>query len=857
VLIFLFLFSGATSLVYEILWLRQLHLIFGVTQVAVSTVLAAFMAGLAIGGFTAARWADRFRSPLIVYAVLEIIIGLYAVVFPSILELLNTSIYLVFWRTIQPDPFVLSIFQFILLGTFILPPTFCMGATLPLLSRFVTSRRDEAGLKVGILYGANTVGAVIGTALAGFVLLPILGLSATTMLTAGANGVIGISAIVLSYFSKQELKQSGSSHLSPPDDSTNTLRPVLYLIAAIAGFSSLLYEVAWFRLMVLILGGSTYAFSIMLLAFLLGIGLGGWCGGLAADSSFRRGKHMHLMKNLALMQLGVAVFSFAAMWAYGELPFTFAWLYTKVEHSVLWLWPAKLLLAIAIMLVPALLMGATFPFLVQAAAEAPDRLNNAVGRLYGMNTLGAIFGAALGGLILLPIIEVRGTVIFAASINILAAFISIVSVIILLGYVNSRRFLIKWVMGIVLITSLLYFIRPPWNPLLMTSGMYQYVSDLDPEQRTREGIIDFAVLKHELLFYKEGLSAVVTVGKDRKGDNIWLAINGKVDASSHGDLETQALLAHLPLFFRPDSKKALIIGLASGITAGSVTLHGDMSSIDIIELEPSVVDASHKFDKYNYRPLDDHRVKLLINDARNHLLLTEDHTYDVVISEPSNPWLSGVSNLFTWEFFQLGKQKLKKGGVWSQWVHTYAMTPDDLKSLLATFADAYAYVLVFRVDSMDLVILGSEQPLDLDASINDELFNRSKRVTESLKTIGFKTPEDILSLYMFNRITLFEMAGAVMLNTDDNMFIEHSAPLHLHENTYDQNNEMLETFAEIPIRVVNEKEELVRLAKAYAYRDISWTRTLNLMDFVVSKNPDDQVVVDLYNTYKELAKKDD
>jgi len=387
--------------------------------------------------------------------------------------------------------------------------------------------------------------------------------------------------------------------------------------------------------------------------------------------------------------------------------------------------------------------------------------------------------------------------------------------------------------------------------------MYQYVSDLDPEERTREGIIDFAVLQHELLFYKEGLSAVVTVGKDRVSDNIWLAINGKVDASSHGDLETQVLLAHLPLFFRPDSKKALVIGLASGITAGSVTLHSGTSSIDIIELEPSVVDASHEFDEYNYRPLDDPRVDLYINDARNHLLLAEDYTYDVVISEPSNPWLSGVSNLFTWEFFQLGKQKLRKGGVWSQWVHTYAMTPDDLKSLLATFADTYAYVLVFRVDTMDLVLLGSDEPLLLDASINNGIFIRSKRVSESLYTIGFNTPEDILSLYMFGRNTLLKMTGNVELNTDDNMLIEHSAPLHLHENTYDLNNEMLESAAEIPLQAVNGKDGALALAESYAYRDVSWRRVLDIMKVVVNENPDDHIVRDLYNTYKELAEEDE
>ncbi len=265
----LFLSSGATSLVYETIWERQLHLIFGTSQVAVSTVLAAFMTGLALGAFGGAKWGDHIKNPIRAYAVLELFIGAYAIVFPTLTKLM-APIYLGFHHTFSPSPTVFASFQFVLLGLLLLPPTFCMGMTLPLLSRFVTTTTQESGKRIGTLYGANTIGAVLGTGLAGFYLLPAFGLQATTWCTAFANLLLCGFALWLS----RTVPELPVQPINPEPKNRSWGVSALGVVALLAGFASLLHEVAWFRLMALVLGASAYAFSVMLFSFLLGIGSG-------------------------------------------------------------------------------------------------------------------------------------------------------------------------------------------------------------------------------------------------------------------------------------------------------------------------------------------------------------------------------------------------------------------------------------------------------------------------------------------------------------------------------------------------------------------------------------------------------
>ncbi|MDG1137441.1 MAG: fused MFS/spermidine synthase, partial [Phycisphaerales bacterium] len=459
-LIPLFLASGATSLVYETVWERHLHLVFGTSQVAVSTVLAAFMTGLALGGFGGAKWADKIDRPIRAYAILEALIGLYALIFPWLVELVQ-PVYEGFYHAVEPSPTVFGAFQFVVLGLVLLPPTFCMGMTLPLLSRFATTATADSGERIGRLYGANTIGAVMGTGLAGFYLLPTIGLSATTASAATANILLCLGALALSRTVEALPATTASDEEGDGDWTLNTLS----IIALLAGFSALMYEVAWFRLMALILGASAYAFSVMLFSFLLGIGSGGWLGGPLSDKLYAKGGLRRVLMGLAGLQVGIAVLTWTAMYLYAELPWLFVLVYEQMAVSPLFLWAGKLLLAMAVMVPPAFLMGLAFPMLVRAAAGESLALGKPVGRLYGWNTVGAIFGAALGGLVFLPWLFVRGTVLTAITVNVFIAALAWYRA----GEPGNGRLLKVAGAGLFLAMGLHTF-ASPWNPLQMTAG---------------------------------------------------------------------------------------------------------------------------------------------------------------------------------------------------------------------------------------------------------------------------------------------------------------------------------------------------------------------------------------------------
>jgi len=869
-LIPLFLTSGATSLVYETLWERQLHLVVGTSQVAVIVVLSAFMAGLALGGFISARVAHRVKNPLLAYALLEGVIGLYALAFPLILEAIQ-PVYLGFWTLVEPGPIGFAVFQFFLTGIFVLPPTICMGATLPILARFATQSTEDSGVQVGRLYGANTIGAVLGVAIAGFILLPNLGLAATTWAAASANLVLCLVAGALGLAVKGRPEHPQIEEEAAPD-----ARPLdhqwlksLYWIAGLGGLSSLIFEVSWFRLLTLIFGASAYAFSLMLLAFLVGIGTGGWAGGPLADRAWRRGGRAAIVRLAGRIQVGIAIVAYLSMYAYMALPGSFVLVYEWVNGAENYnlLWMANLGLALLLMLPPAFGMGLMFPLLVKGAADGSDEMGGPVGRVYGWNTVGAIFGASLGGLALLPLIDVRGAVLVAISVNLLAAILALrareeqrpASVRDPKALRKTTSFLVASI-GLVHVASVVDIESiggdqsrefPYWDPLLITAGTYKYVDYIPEEKRN---IVDvwgavwrMSIVNWELLYYEEGLSTVVTVARDKSNGNIWLANNGKVDASTVMDMPTQVLVGHLPFVFRPHAEDVLVIGLASGITAGAVTSHCSpdesgwcrvgSKSIEIIEIEPTIETASHFFDEHNNRPLEDSRVKFFIEDGRNHVLRQPDGRYDIIVSEPPNPWLSGVANLFTREFFALGKSKLSDDGVWTQWVQMYGMAPYDLRSLLRTFAESYENVLLFStIEDSDLVMVGSDGPLDLSVEAIAEMMEMDPAVRADLARIEIPEPEDLFVRYTLDRERMLRMAGDVELNTDDNMRIEYSAPKHLYLDSVSDNYDLLlagnREAGWVPTDVLPDLEDRIYLVGAMIRHGRSLNEALMVLDVI-------------------------
>ena len=800
----LFFVSGATALVYQTLWNRQLHLVFGTSTFALSTVLSAYMLGLALGGAAMGRQADRITRPLRVYGLLEVGIGLYALLFPTLVDAV-TPVYLSTYLALQPGPVLFGLIQFVVVGSLLVLPTAAMGATLPLLSRFATTALGGAGDRIGTLYAVNTAGAVVGTWLAGFHLLPGIGLFWTTLLAAGANLLLGGLAVGLDLW-----YGARSERLVVDDDLDRTLPPLLLpvgLVLGMAGFSSLIYEVAWTRVLGLMVGASVYGFSVMLLAFLVGIAIGGKFGGTLADRLLVRHGIRGVLLALALTELGVAGLSYLLMYVFPELPFWYVWLFDALgaADDPSRMWTTSLVLAGLVMTPPAVLMGVAFPVAVRAVVGDEEHLGGPVGYVYAANTVGSVGGSFAAGFLLLPTVGVQSTIYVAALVNIGAATVA-------LGAARGRT----WLGGAgaaALLTVLFFGARPPWDPLLMTSGMYHYVTSF--EDHSRAGIDRYARGLYDLVFYEEGLSSVVTVAKNHESDNMWLANNGKVDASTTSDMPTQVLCALLPLQFAPSSEEVLLVGLASGITGGALTTVDGIERLDIVELEPAIERAARLFGEFNRHVLDDPRVQLLANDGRNHLLMSPEGAYDVIVSEPSNPWITGVSNLFTREFWEMGKTRLKPGGVWSQWVQMYGMDDRDLRTLLRTFATVYPHVIVYAtIEDSDLVLIGSDEPLISDAAHAARLF-REDDTRQLLADVGVNDPNDLVAMFQMDRDDVLRATEGAVLNTDDNMRIEYRAPLNLHRSTNELNGHFLLKNVAVPDDAMQDARAWAELARAF------------------------------------------
>jgi len=784
----LFFVSGATGLLYELLWMRRLTLVFGATHLAVATVLAAFMLGLAAGAAWSGRFADRGRWPLRVYGLLELVIGFYALIFPWLVDAATLFYRQVFAQGDAGRFWWFQAFHLVLMVAVLFLPTAAMGATFPLLARFVSERLSLVGRRAGLLYGFNTAGAVLGTALTGMVFLPTFGMRSTEVAAALANIVVGLVALQWSRHrrgatsvpeddlrSRREeeelLERVPDPHLE--GEARARLRTVILVVLAVSGACAMIYEVAWTRFLTLLLGSSVYAFTLMLMAFLFGTAGGAV---VAATAMGRPGaRPLHAL-------VGVLVGAGTCAWLTNHLfrfmPYWYVDLFGLVGGGELMLLVIHGLLAMLVMVPTTLCIGAMFPLAVQLVAGSADRVGGDVSRLYVVNTLGAVLGAVLAGFLMVPLLGIQTTLSVAIVLNLGLA------VVVLSHYVvvpRRQRLLQFLILGLG-VGSL--WLRPPWDPLLMSAGMYKYVSELS--DYSHEAVRNYAISDYDLLYYAEGIASVVTVARSRGSGNIWLANNGKVDASTKQDLRTQILLAHLPFTVREDARDVLVVGMASGITAGSVAVQEGVRRIDVLEIEPRVLDASHFFDEVNGRPLEDPRVRAIANDARNHLH-RHQASYDVIINEPSNPWISGVSNLFTDDFLRLGRERLAPGGVFVQWTHTYGMASRDLRSVVRTFSGVWEHVLVIStIEDADVILLGSDQPFELSPEAL-EAYLRAPAVAADLGRIGVKDPFDLLSFVLMDRPAALAFSGDAPLNTDDNAHLEFSAPLYLHYATQESN----------------------------------------------------------------------
>lgn len=691
--------SGAAALGYEVVWLRRLGLMLGGSAVAASVTLAAFMAGLALGSAATDRLGLQGRPAIRAYAVAEALAAAWALAFPALLWALTPL-------SLAPS----QPLRWATAGLLLIPPAAALGATWPLLAR-------QASAQTGaLLYAANTAGAVVGVLGATFVALPGLGVRGTE-LAAAALGLAAAGAAL-------RLGDPPADRAPDAQAEPSSALPLwtLGLATAAAGLAALGLEVVWFRLAAVALGATVQANGWVLATFL---------ATLAAGAALGRRWPADPVRGLVLGLAGLGSLALAGALVWGRLPHLVAGLWRLGGPEIML--PGSVVIAVVAMAGAPASSGLAFSAAVRCVGP---RLAQRAGWLYATNTVGSIAGALLGGLWVLPALELRGAVWLFSGVALLAA-----------AWVART----PWPL---LVGGALALAVPRWDARLYAVGVHLRISDFaDP---SAPAIERFADEGWQLLHYDHGRTGAVAVGRSLRTGNTWISINGKVDASTGDDMPTQVLSGQLPVRLAAAPADVLVVGLASGITAGAVLDEPGVQRLTVVELEPAVIEASRYFDAVSGAPLADPRTTLWIDDARAVLTRT-DRRWDVIISEPSNPWITGVSSLFTLEYWQLVRQHLAPGGVACQWIQLYGMGPDELRGLLRTFLEVFPdAVLVETIEGSDVLLLGG--------------------------TTG-RWPADLRPIPLLGPDGLAQVAGTGWLNTDDRPRVEWAAPRWLHYDT--------------------------------------------------------------------------
>lgn len=780
----LFAVSGAAALIYEVVWTRLLTLHMGHGLAAASAVLAAFMGGLAAGAGAAGRYAKHLSPTraLALYAGLEIAIAALALLMPVMLVAVRPLL-----AATYADGSGGAAFAFVRLASSVLllcVPAACMGATFPIASRWMVRMASTAAQDAGGLYAANTLGAAGGAVLAGFVLIPALGLQGTTFAGVALNVIAAAGAWVIARGQGSGIgdqgrepgpgnrKDQGSSGSGLPAAGSRSRAPWLAAAAlGASGFASLTLQVVWTRLLVQILGPTTYAFSTVVSIFIIGIAIG------AAIASRLAPRMKHPSIGLAcslLISSGLALAAAGSVdWALltiGDIVSNKAFVFADVLQR-------EVLLVSALLLPMTIAFGAAFPFAVAMGSNNDDQVTEHIGVIYAVNTLGAILGSLLAGFLLVPAAGLFNTI------RLVVAICAITAIAILLKTANTRGRTIGFALSGVVVLAIAF--APQWDPSLLSSGVYKYAPAM------RGNNLETSLTAGELLSYREGATATVAVRK--LTGTLSLAIDGKVDASNAGDMLTQRLLAHVPLLLHPDPKNVAILGLGSGVTLGSALQH-PITSASVLEISPEVVEASRFFEAENHKALADPRTRVIVGDGRTHLMLGTQ-TYDVIVSEPSNPWMAGIASLFTKEFFEGARSRLAPGGVLCQWAHTYDISNDDLRSIVATFLTAFPEGTLWLVGEADVLLVGSTEPMDARIAGIPAAMKRP-RVADDLASVGVMGPFSVSSLFVAEGEALRAWASGARIQTDNRSALEFSGPRSIFGSHRDDNASALRALAE-------------------------------------------------------------
>ena len=837
----IFIFSGASGLIYEVIWMRQLTLVFGSTVFATSTVLTAFMAGLALGSFYFGRKIDESdQSPLRMYALLEAGIGAFCLVWPLILSILG-ALYVLIHRNVTSEFYTLSLIRFVLTFAVLLIPSTLMGGTLPVLTRFFVKRLEQLGTNIGVLYALNTFGAVVGTVAAGFFLLEAFGIRWSLGIGIAINFAVAAIAIALANRvsgvddvnrQPESVVEETNAQLPPAESRQPTANSHLVLWAiGISGFCALAYEVLWTRIMVFFLGSTTYAFATMLAAFLFGIALGSIVLARWVD------RIKQPVAVFGILQLGIGLFALILMPAFEELYAMTRALQSTFGVSRFWTFFSCFL----VMCLPTFLMGASFPLVTKIYTGNERQLGRSIGNVYAVNTVGSILGAFCAGFILIPLLGIRPSIVLMVALN---TGIGCLLVLrsgqrtetggALLHGISIGMPILNAGLAVILLLTLN-------QPLFLKSAIFK-------TQRPGDTLVD----------YNEEIDATVTTLKDDEAVyRLYVDTNQAADAS-RWDSPSHRVIAHLPLLLHRRPKRALVVGFGMGLTSYSITQHG--VRVDAIELSEGVISAAQKhFTHVNGNVFDSPLFNYKINDGRNHILMTKTK-YDMISTGIIHPLVSaGSSNIYTADFYRLCRRILSEDGIMCQWVPLHRLPEAHYKMIVRTFIDVFPHTTLWYKYTPDFVILiGTPEPLRIDYK-NFLARAQIASISEGLAADDLDGLS-LLDSFMMGPETVREYVGPGPIHTDNRPRLEFFRGADLANTTTQNVKGMAEYRERVLPYLVNYGSTLAQMKAVrqtldtyfratqklilgqIAYASAQYQNAATLMNEAVELNPADETI---------------
>ncbi len=753
----IFAISGFSGLIYESIWSHYLKLFLGHAAYAQSLVLVIFMGGMAIGSWVASRYSNKVRSPILIYAAVEAIVGVVALLFHSLfVGLVDVS-----HDTILPaigSPLAGILFKWFAAGAIILPQSILLGMTFPLMSAGIIRRfPDTPGGSIAMLYFTNSIGAAIGVLASGFWLIGKLGLPGTIFTAGLLNLALALVVWILVRMDPKPDTQPLTE--TAGDGARHELRYLFLLAAFITGAASFIYEISWIRMLSLVLGATTHSFELMLSAFIAGLALGGlWIKRRIdrIDNPVEFSGFVQLIMGvLALLTIPVYVNSFDWM----------AWLLDALQRNnegFAFFTLSSHVIALAVMLPTTFMAGMTLPLFTYVLVQKGEG-EASIGRIYASNTIGAIVGVLFAVHIGLPIIGLKGLIVLGAGLDIALA------VLLLMRAAPERGFAGKTLVGSTAGVAAIVFalLFTSIDQRLLTSGVYRYGDNM------------FAS-KDEILFYKDGKTASVSLRQTPSG-SIVLATNGKPDASIIRELDreptvdeiTMTLAAAIPLAYKPDAVRVANIGMGSGQTTHVLLADSDIEVVDTVEIEQQMVEASKGFGDAVGRAYNDPRSRIHIEDAKTFFAM-HNSRYDIIIAEPSNPWVSGVSSLFSVEFYDAVTDFLEDDGLFVQWIQLYEFTDVLAESIMKALATHFSDYTVFTTDGVNVLFVakktGTLNEPDWDSVLNGEL-------KASLDRVGVRTVADldVRKIVESNSISPYVALSDTPINSDYFPYVDLNA----------------------------------------------------------------------------------